>query len=323
MQRKQVDRELLQRYLDGACSPAEMREVRQYLQGEDHRESLEDFMAADWQQIAAGMEPPATQADYERFLRLTGTPVRKVGVLRRMWWAAAAAVLIAVASVAWWQQQHTRALLATNQILQAPAGKTTLIHLPDSSLIYLGPGSSLTYNKGYNINNRDLYLNGEAYFVVAHGGRHPFSVHTGKLTTVDIGTAFNIRHMPGGSGTDVTVAEGKVAVHYQQQEIPLQKEERLHFETATGLLSKETVRPGEAIGGWRQGILVFRHMTLKEIMADLERQYGTVIRFTSPEMEEISITTTLPGVSLDTALDIICETAGVHYIQQNKVIYIK
>lgn len=325
MQRKQVDNALLQKYLEGNCSPEEMQQVKAYLDDPAQEESVAAFMAADWQQVAAGMEPPPTAEDYERFVRLTTTPVRKISSYRKVWRiAAVAATLLTVMATAWYWQQHSNkpAALAW-KVWQTPAGKSTVIHLPDSSLIYLGSGSTLQYNTTYNINNRDLYLQGEAYFVVAHGGRHPFSVHTGNITTVDIGTAFNIRNVAGMAGVDVTVAQGKVAVHYQQQQFPLSQRERLHYDSTTGLVSTEKVAFSESIGGWRNGILSFRHMQLKDIVAELERHYGAVIRFRSMDIANITMTSTIPAVPLDTALDIICETAGVHFVKENGMIYLQ
>ncbi|MFY0255101.1 FecR family protein [Chitinophaga sp. 30R24] len=326
MERKQVDKELLQRYLENDGTAIDRQLLQQYLTDPAYSESLDEFMQADWQQLLTAIAPLATDSAYQRFLDKTRMPVRKIypwHKVKRI--AAAAAVLLIVVATSWYGWQYyslQRAALAW-KVWETSPGKTQVVHLPDSSVVCLGSGSRLTYNAAYNKTNRELYLRGEAYFVVAHGGRYPFSVHTGRLTTVDIGTAFNIRSIPGMAGVDVTVASGKVAVHYQQQKFPLVQRERLHYDSITGKISTELVPYNETVGGWRNGILTFRHMPLREIMAELQRYYGTEIRFLSADESNITITSTIPALPLEAALDIICETAGVHYVQQNNVILIK
>src|SRR5436190_1648478 len=60
--------------------------------------------------------------------------------------------------------------------------------------------------------HRDLYLDGEAYFQVAHDARRPLRVHTAASVTEDLGTAFAIRAYADQVATEVVVAEGRVAL---------------------------------------------------------------------------------------------------------------
>ena len=48
----------------------------------------------------------------------------------------------------------------------ADNGQTSKIILPDSSVVWLNSGTKLTYNNGYSFGNRDLVLEGQAFFSV-------------------------------------------------------------------------------------------------------------------------------------------------------------
>ncbi|WP_290700166.1 FecR family protein, partial [Lacinutrix sp.] len=64
------------------------------------------------------------------------------------------------------------------------------INLPDGSEVILNAKSQLTFNKKTWNNNRELYLNGEAYFKVKTG--NTFTVKTDNGSVLVLGTQFNV-----------------------------------------------------------------------------------------------------------------------------------
>ena len=59
---------------------------------------------------------------------------------------------------------------------------------------------------------RNIFLDGEAYFVVKHDPARPFAVHAGHAVVRDIGTQFAVTAYFGAPTTRVVVAEGEVSV---------------------------------------------------------------------------------------------------------------
>lgn len=70
--------------------------------------------------------------------------------------------------------------------------------LPDGTTVVLQANSRLRYPEKFTGNTREITLSGEAYFDVAHDAQKPFIIHTGKIRTTVLGTAFKISAMPGG-----------------------------------------------------------------------------------------------------------------------------
>ncbi|ASZ13411.1 DUF4974 domain-containing protein [Chitinophaga pendula] len=331
MQQKEIDPQLLQKYLEGTCSPEEWQQVYNYLYDQAYADSLAANMQQDWHHMMAQQLPAPAPEKYDTFLRKTGqtaSPVLTLSPWRKtLRWTAAAAVALLVITGGWYWQRHRQEQQAFMALqwhsLHNEQGHSSVIILPDSSRVFLGAGSTLRYQHNFNDANRDLYLEGEAYFVVKHGGTQPFRVTTGKITTTDVGTEFNIRYVPNISTIDISVAKGEVAVSHGNNTTALLQSERLRYEMATGKAIKEKITTNEAVGGWRNGQLSFQHQRLQTVMQELERHYGTTIHLDTTTTGNITITSTIVEASLEDALDIICTAAGVHYTKQGNIITIR
>lgn len=342
MQSLPVDKQLLRLYIDGHCTKEQLDLIRQYLHSPAYQESLDEWLHSDWQQVSAEtFEPEAGAAGkYRQFLTLVQpaapakmeeAPVKRIITPR--WWQVAAVFAGAIAWAGWqWQQSiadRQQVKLENEWVhLHNEAGKRTAIVLPDSSQVYLNAASDLRYNKNYGITNRNIILEGEAYFIVKHGGAHPFSVRTGSLTTVDIGTVFNIRYRSTEPVVKVAVAEGAVNVvdhdHVKDSVIAsLTQQQVLNFNMADKRSNVQTLPDTEPIGGWRQGILTFHRQRLGEVATELAQYYGINIRFARPETADILITTVIDNATVAEALDIISITAGVTLKNSAKEVLIK
>ena len=329
MGNKQIEPFLLHLYIRGKCTREQLMIVRQYLTDPSYEESLNQFLRSDWEMTIGDQSAPVheSQEAYQHFLSIVQpvpgtTPVVTAVKLRRLparkvWWAVAAAAIIciSIARFSWLHTNQTRQDIARWMSIYNEAGERTAFFLPDSSKVYLGAASRLEYNTGYGVTNRNLRLKGEAYFIVNHQGDQPFAVTTGQLTTVDIGTEFNIRFIQNSPAIEVGVAKGLVDVLNNTDKKPatiarLGSRQLLRFDTASRKATIHALPEGE-IGAWRKGLLVFRKQKFSEVAAELERYYGLHIHFDKEEHARILITTTLQNATVAEALEIIALTAGV------------
>ena len=72
-------------------------------------------------------------------------------------------------------------------------GGKSEVALPDGSNVWIHSATSLTYNTNYYSKNRNVRLNGEAYFDVAHDKDHPFVVETEGMKITVHGTKIQCR----------------------------------------------------------------------------------------------------------------------------------
>jgi transmembrane sensor len=118
---------------------------------------------------------------------------------------------------------------------------------------------------------------GEAFFEVAKDSTRPFIVRAGNKRVIAVGTKFSVRR--DMSDIQVIVTEGKVRVETEDHESPGSAEFLVAGTIAQAndagvLLQTKGLSAAEEHLSWRQGVLVFRQMTLADASAEFNR-YNT------------------------------------------------
>jgi len=343
MASKEVDRQLLFTYLEGNCSQDQLLQIREYLHDEAYRDSLNQFMEEEWEHSNHGQFPPlaGVEDQYRKFtaayIAPRGQHRKPARVIRRI--AAIAAALLLGAVSVWLLLPRLAGRKAHDAATQwlswhNEPGQHREILLPDSTRVYLGPAGTLRYWQN-DVRSRLIQLEGEAYFVVKHDARRPFTVATGALSTRDIGTEFNIRYYPGEPTIAIAVASGKVQVLHtpaaaSSAALPepaplaaLTAGQLLQYDSQTRQSGITDVSNPSVIGAWRKGILSFRRQRLKEVTDELQHYYGVSFRYSDTAAKDILITTLLDDKNLGDALDIVSLTAGVHFTREGTSIMVK
>ncbi|WP_454802119.1 FecR family protein [Mucilaginibacter phyllosphaerae] len=256
----------------------------------------------------------------------TETPVIKRG-FKTTWLAYAASVLIFLTS-GWFGYRYflkDNDAVAFN-VLSNPKGKRSKLLLPDGSTVYLAGGSTLKYLKDFNGKKRSIQLNGEAFFEVVHKADKPFVVQTGQISTVVLGTSFNVQAYNTDHKISVTVATGKVGVmadvkgkdHLVKYLLP---NEQININTQNGLFVSNKADARRA-SEWINNKLTFYNTTYNDIAKALERQYGVDIDFTDPELGNVRLTAKLNNVSLKQAMDNLTILSGLAYTKNGNHLFI-
>ena len=83
-------------------------------------------------------------------------------------------------------------------------GEKLLVLLPDGSRVWLNADSKLTYPEQFAKYNRDVTLEGEAYFEIAKNKKSPFQVFAENVKIQVTGTCFNVKAYPSDKVIQVT-----------------------------------------------------------------------------------------------------------------------
>ena len=97
--------------------------------------------------------------------------------------------------------------------------------LPDGSIVRLDPNSSLSYPVQFISNQRDVVLEGGAFFAVASDPRKPFRVLVNGITVTVLGTSFSITSSSGR--TEIIVKTGNIEVTGKIRSLKLSAREKL------------------------------------------------------------------------------------------------
>ena len=234
---------------------------------------------------------------------------------RRIVWSIAAAVIITVVGVGVWQSAGTRQSKMLEQV--AANGERRLIQLGDGSSATLNGGSRLRYSAG----NRDVFLEGEAFFDVRHNAARPFRVHARQGVIEDVGTKFNVRAY--SPTIEVAVAEGSVTLAGDKTtSSPLALAAgQVAVLDSTGA-TRRLEQSIEAYIGWTVGDLVLENVTLRDAALELERTYGGHVVVRDSALARRTVSARLRRETIQRALDAIVIALGAAYDQQDSTFVI-
>ena len=133
---------------------------------------------------------------------------------------------------------------------------------------------------------REVYLNGEAYFEVAKNAEKPFIVHAADLNVKVLGTKFNVSSYPDEPNIKVSLVEGRVKVSTASDGVDkfyLSPNEQAVYDKAKKTLSVRAVDAGSQVA-WTTGRLVFVNETLFHILKTIGKKYDVQILIQSRKM---------------------------------------
>src|SRR3989441_7274127 len=189
----ELDWRLLDRFLAGECSAPERATVLAWL---DAHPFAAQYLEAVKRNLAERDAKPS--------------PRRRPG-MGSHGFRIAAVLVLAAGAAALWRLESLRREPAMREFATA-RGRRAAIELADGTRIVLSVDSKLRVPADYGATLRAVYLEGEAYFAIAHDAAKPFAVHAGQGVIWDLGTRFGVRAYADEQDVEVVVADGKVRV---------------------------------------------------------------------------------------------------------------
>ena len=104
--------------------------------------------------------------------------------------------------------------------------------------------------------------------------KHPFIVKSNDFQVTALGTEFNVSAYPENPIIAATLISGSVLVEYNKlnSQVILKPDEQLAYNRQTYRHSLSTPDMRD-VTAWQRGELVFREMSIKDIITVLERKY--------------------------------------------------
>ena len=171
--------------------------------------------------------------------------------------------------------------------------------LPDGSKVTLNKKSHIFLSKGFGVDIRNVALEGEAFFDVAHNAGMPFTVQARSIQIKVLGTAFNVRAYADEQEVQASLIRGSLEVTQQNQKhirLLLKPNEKISIPVDEGLNTEkrreplvdfpykmEALQTEESSGmipetAWVEHKLVFNSEPLSSVVEKLEKWYNVSIR---------------------------------------------
>jgi ferric-dicitrate binding protein FerR (iron transport regulator) len=318
--------ELFQKYLTNHCTAEEMEEFFHYIRESGEDEALRKLLRETYQSIrnesATYVNPTGElvvpQKQEENDPGFQKSPYSRRKSLNRL---LAAAIIAGISfGIFHFLDPIVKQVYANkNQVLKKSSTERAeykYILLPDSTQVWLNAGSTLEYPEHFDLTNREVSLSGEAYFDVKHAAEHPFLIHTGRILTTVLGTAFNINAYPERSSVTVSVSRGKVKVSRGSRLVAtLLKGQQVNVNEKDDRVAQKNIEVN-SVAGWQQGNLEYDDEPLQDIINDLQRVYSTNIRISDNNIRQLKISTSFRReLGVNQALEILCKLTDTRLVQ--------
>ena len=197
---------------------------------------------------------------------------------RRLWTVAAsfaAAAVVAVVVVFTYNNKVEPEML----VAHAPVGEVLTVTLPDSSVVYLNSGSTLTYPKKFATDKRVVSLEGQGWFKVYASKTYPFYVNISEGMSLYVyGTEFDVAAYPQENNIEIYLASGNLnmLLPLKDVECSFKPNQKLTYDTLNESIDVANMADGMGYD-WKEGNLCFRHSDMAEILTTLSRRFDVII----------------------------------------------
>lgn len=204
--------------------------------------------------------------------------------------------------------------------LEVPRGGECMIKLDDGTRVWVNAETKLKYPVTFVGENREVILEGEAFFDVVEDEK-PFIVKTSFGDVRVLGTAFGISAYSNEPESYTTLVRGKVSVGTKDAApIVILPGEQV-ITSKDGKMVKQEVDAEEFVG-WKDGIYVFKEKSLGDIMTTLERWYNISVVFQDEDLKELPFTGNLKRYdNINVFFDALTRTGDLKYrVEGNQVV---
>jgi ferric-dicitrate binding protein FerR (iron transport regulator) len=314
---------LIGKYLSHQCSEEEKAIVEQWY--ETLGEEQPAFLNGDAQKIKGSTER-SLKVIQEKLAAGNPEagplmlPVKRSNsrLVRIAAWAAAACILLCISVFVRFYLKSAR---APERYIVLSTGIKEIKNwtLPDGSVVWLNAGSSIRLPADFNERKRDVYLEGEAFFDVAREANKPFIIHSGKLNTRVLGTAFAISAYPDAALNTISVLQGEVQVSDGLQVLGnLVADKKMEYRNASGEALTADV-DAEKDMAWKTRQLAFTNLPMSDIAIHLQRWYGYHFYFKDQRLKSVRFTAGFRNdISLSDLLKLMQEVSHVNYQLDHK-----
>ena len=326
-------RQLLKRYLNNSCTKEEIRIVEQWYELLDNENNtlsdneINEIENKLWNKIQPGSVDTVTMVP--------------LSIKNNVWWkyAVAACFIGIVVLIGFIIFKNIKTTTPNESIvmekvkqgfLQVTNNSDTAkkLKLEDGSILTMYPGSKCAFPSHFAVNKREVYLEGNAFFIVSKNPGRPFFVYNNQIVTQVLGTSFGIYKK--NDEVEVDVKTGRVAVYENKDHVPLNEKEQKsngviitpnqkvtyyqherHFVTSI----VDQPKPVEKVTETKIAEVYFNYneAPLYKVLDDLENTYELEIVLENEKIKNCLFTGDLTGQSLFNKLESICLVFNTSY----------
>jgi transmembrane sensor len=170
--------------------------------------------------------------------------------------------------------------------MTTPRGGQYQLTLSDGTVVWLNSASSITFPTAFTGAERNVSIEGEAYFEVAKNKTKPFHVKVKDADVQVLGTHFNINAYEDEEGLKATLLEGSVKISkgsllaaiLKPNEQAIDEYNTAQQKPLKGFTIKHIDDVNQVIA-WKNGYFQFAGSNIKAVFKQLERWYDITVKY--------------------------------------------
>jgi transmembrane sensor len=336
MENMNIDPELINKYLDGNLNEEENLLILSWINSSKENEQflfqIKDlYDAGQWKKYfaqartAEGWNELLQQIRNENTIERQSTDkLRFLLPLQR--YAAVFLVGVLLTALAMYGLMGNKFQFADHTTLVSTGkGEKSQVTLPDGTKVWLNSASQIAYKTNFGSLNRDIELEGEAFFDVTKNPRLPFKVKADKFIVKALGTKFLVSAYPADDNLYAVLSEGSISFAKGEKsgELVLKPNQMVTYSKTYDGVSLSDVVP-ELYTSWRIGEVRFLNQTFEEVAKRLERQFNVKFVFVNQKVKQVIFTGTFYNYEkIDVILNVFQTNTHFKYEIRKDTIYIK
>ena len=309
--------ELLQKYIDGQCSPDEIKTIQTWYDSFEHDQSIEQLSAAEQIELRDRLMSHI-QTNIRSLDSGVVAPTRKRYLSRTSWRLAGVAAIL-IMTTGYFFLRHKEPLrfsYATPSIIKVNNLTKTIqkLDLSDGSIVWLSPQSVLEYPSAFSGSGRAVKMSGEAFFEIRRDENHPFIVSGGEIITKVLGTSFRIQSHRNAT-TEVSVVTGKVSVQLatkKNSEVFVVANQKAVFVKDKNML-KTRQENKTSMRIWHKADMNFDNHSVRTVIAKLNKTFGINIRTSDDKLLDYVLTADFNNQNLPSILEMLSKSLNITY----------
>lgn len=273
----------IEEVLAGIATPEDAKLVAEGFTTEEGSDYLEAAMTRDSELIKN--EVADLYVNHDIPSRQMLEQIRKnirVKKLKRICFRVAAVLIPVLFIIGFYIQLNSKVdLFGTSEYEEVivDKGERIQIMFQDGTRVYINSDSKLKYPKKFALNTREVFLEGEAYFVVAKNKNRPFIVNLNGPAIQVVGTSFNVQDYPDNKDIVVCLDEGSINLTLPtEKKYPVRPGERLIYNKESNECTISRMEDMHRLSMWKQNVIVFKDTPLPEVIKVLNRWYDVDFR---------------------------------------------
>jgi transmembrane sensor len=315
-----VNWDLLLKYINKEATAAEEQQVNNWLNEQAENKYLLNYLQRRSYEAKKALPEREINTEWDNLLHkiLDAEPLAiKPAATHKYRYLAIAASLLLVSAFGWFYLKPAKQADKQQQFtIKTPTNLRGKATLPDGTLVYMAPNSSIRYDNAFGVNRRTIQLSGEAFFDVKHLDKKPFIINTqsGVALTV-LGTSFNF-YSRKNEADEIKVATGLVGIVADKHTHFLKAGQQLSYFANKHQVAIENVDQHDATSLQNETIY-FKNNTAEEIALKLQRWYNIKVKTLPSAKSHPRFSGEMKDTGLDNLLKGLSYATGLKYRYQN------